>query len=158
MPTHRIHGVTNKFPLQSVLDLSHMKLDEATRRLGELIADQQQAAERLDLLVQYRDEYHARFLAAAREGISREQWHNYHAFLERLDVAIAQARQMMAHSRQLTAAGQQEWVQKKGRVQAFDTLAQRHEARMNYAEARQEQKDLDEHASRLHFAKSDKEE
>lgn len=157
MPHHRTHGVTTRFPLQSVLDLSHMKLDEATRRLGELIADQQQAAKRVDLLIQYRDEYHARFLAAAREGISREQWRNYQAFLDRLDVAIAQARQMATHSRQLTAAGQQDWLQKRGRVQAFDTLAQRHEARVSYAEGRQEQKNLDEHASRLHFAKSNKE-
>lgn len=156
MSHSRAHGVTGKFPLQSVLDLSHMKLDEATRRLGELIADQQQAAERVDLLVQYRDEYHARFLAAAREGISREQWRNYQAFLDRLDIAIAQARQMAAHSRQLTEAGQQDWLQKRGRVQAFDTLAQRHEARLSHAEGRQEQKNLDEHASRLHFAKSDK--
>lgn len=156
MSHYRARGMTGKFPLQSVLDLSHMKLDEATRRLGELIADQQQAAERVDLLVQYRDEYHARFLAAAREGISRDQWRNYQAFLERLDVAIAQARQMADHSRQLMTAGQQDWLQKRGRVQAFDTLAQRHDARVSYAEDRQEQKNLDEHASRLHFAKTNK--
>lgn len=157
MPQYRTHAVTSKFPLQSVLDLSHMKLDEATKRLGELIADQQQTAERVELLVRYRDEYQARFLAAAREGLGREQWRNYQAFLDRLDVAIAQAQQMAARSRQMMAEGQQDWLQKKGRVQAFDTLAQRHDARVNYAEGRQEQKDLDEHASRLHFARSDKE-
>lgn len=147
--------MTDKFPLQSVLDLSHVKLDEATKRLGELIADQQKAAEQLQLLIQYRDEYHARFLAAAREGIGREQWRNYQAFLERLDKAIAQAEQTMSHTRQKTNVGQQDWIQKKSRAQAFDTLAQRHQARVDHAEARQDQKNLDEHASRIHQARSD---
>jgi flagellar FliJ protein len=137
--------VNKVFPLQSVLDLSHMKLEEATRRLGELISGEQQATQRLELLAQYRDEYHARFLAAAREGLSRDQWRNYQSFLDRLDVAIGQAREMVAQTHQLTAAGQQEWLEKRGRVKAFDTLAQRHQARVVYAENRMEQKNLDEH-------------
>jgi flagellar FliJ protein len=144
--------VTKAFPLQSILDLSHMKLDEAARRLGELISGEQQAAQRLELLAQYRDEYHARFLAAARDGLSRDQWRNYQSFLDKLDSAITQAREIVAQSHQLTAAGQQEWLSKRGRVKAFDTLAQRHQARLDYAETRQEQKALDEHSSRKHEA------
>jgi flagellar FliJ protein len=146
--------VTKAFPLQSILDLSQMKLDEATRRLGELISGEQQATQRLELLAQYRDEYHARFLAAAREGLSRDQWRNYQSFLDRLDVAIGQAREMVAQSHQLTAAGQQEWLEKRGRVKAFDTLAQRHQAKAAHAQTRMEQKALDEHVSRLHGDKA----
>lgn len=146
--------MTKVFPLQSILDLSQMKLEEATRRLGELISGEQQAAQRLELLAQYRDEYHARFLIAARDGLTRDQWRNYQLFLDRLDTAIGQAREIVAQSHQLTAAGQQEWIEKRGRVKAFDTLAQRHQARVTYAESRQEQKDLDEHASRSHAAKN----
>lgn len=131
-----------------------MKLEEATRRLGQLISGEQQAAQRLELLTQYRDEYHAKFLAAAREGLSRDQWRNYQSFLDRLDTAIHQAREMVAQSHQLTTAGQQDWLSKRGRVKAFDTLAQRHQTRVNHAETRQEQKEMDEHASRLHTAKS----
>jgi flagellar FliJ protein len=141
--------VAKNFPLQSILDLSQMKLEEATRHLGELISSQQQAADRMELLTQYRSEYYARFLNAARDGLSREQWSNYRSFLERLDHAIGQARELVTQSRQLTEAGQQEWLSKRGRVKAFDTLAQRHQAREQYQEARQEQKTLDEHASRL---------
>lgn len=153
MPTIRTSHVVKNFPLQSILDLSNMKLEEATRRLGELLAGEQQATERMELLVRYRDEYHAKFLEAAREGLSPDRWRNYQAFLDRLDAAIGQARQMIEHSRQQTAAGQQDWLHKRGRVQAFDTLAQRHQARVDYAESRQEQRSLDEHASRLHRSK-----
>lgn len=142
--------MTKTFPLQSILDLSQMRLDESARRLGDLVSGEHQAAQRLELLAQYRDEYHARFLAAARDGLSRDQWRNYQSFLDKLDVAITQAREIVAQSHQLTAAGQQEWLAKRGRVKAFDTLAQRHQARIDYAETRQEQKELDEHSSRKH--------
>ena len=147
--------MTKKFPLQSILDLSNLRLDEATRRLGELIASEQEAASRLELLGQYREEYHARFLAAARNGLGPDQWRNFQLFLERLDVAVAQAGEMAAQSRRHTAAGQQEWLDKQGRVKAFDTLAQRHKARVDYGESRQEQKSLDEHSARRHPTRKD---
>lgn len=147
--------MSRKFPLQSVLDLSQLHLDEATRRLGELIAGEQEAATRCELLIQYRDEYHARFLAAAQGGLGPDQWRNFQAFLGRLDTAIAQAGELVAQSRQRTAAGQQEWLSKRGRVKAFDTLAQRHRTRVDYAESRREQKNLDEHSARRHSAEEE---
>jgi flagellar FliJ protein len=142
--------VSRQFPLQSLLDLSQLRLDEATRQLGELISSQQEASQRLELLIQYRDEYHQRFLASAQSGINRDAWHNYQSFLGRLDAAVEQARQMLTASERRTAAGQQEWLDKRGRLKAFDTLAQRHQTRVQYAEAKKEQKAVDEHAARRH--------
>jgi flagellar FliJ protein len=147
--------VDKRFPLQSILDLSQLRLDQSTRKLGELIASEQQASERLQLLIQYRDEYHGRFLAAARDGLSPEEWRNYQHFLEKLDTAIGQATEMMARSKENTSAGQKDWLNKRGRVKAFDTLAQRHQAQVHYAEARQEQKAVDERAARNHTVQSD---
>ena len=146
--------MSKQFPLQSLLDLSNLRLDEATRVLGELISGQQEAAQRLELLVQYRDEYQKRFLSTAKEGIGRDAWHNYRVFLDRLDSAVAQAKAMVAASAQRTAAGQQEWINKRGRVKAFDTLAQRHQSRLLYAESKREQKAFDEHAARRHQEKN----
>lgn len=139
----------NRFPLQTLLDLSELRLDEAARRLGELIAGEQQATERLTLLIQYREEYHAQFLSAARDGLARGAWNNYQSFILRLDDAISQARDQVEASKTRTAAGKDEWLGKRGRVKAFDTLARRHQGRENQAEARQEQKRLDEHSARL---------
>lgn len=131
-----------------------MRLDEATRVLGELISGQQEATQRLELLTQYRDEYQGRFLASARDGIGRDAWDNYRAFLARLDTAVAQAKEMVAASERRTASGQKEWLNKRGRVKAFDTLAQRHQSRVIHAEAKQEQKVFDEHAARKHGEKT----
>lgn len=158
MTTTWTNPVTKNFPLQSILDLSQMRLDEATRRLGELIADQEKAAGRMDLLVQYREEYYGRFMAAAQDGLSPEQWRNYQTFLAKLDQAIGQAEQMMSQSKQMTAAGQQDWLSKRGKVKAFDTLAARHQARADHDALRREQKSLDEHSTRVHLARFKEEE
>lgn len=140
--------MSRPFQLQPLLDLSNLRLDEAARQLGKLIAGEQEASERLALLTQYRDEYQTRFLAAAGNGLGPDAWRNYQYFLGRLDQAVDQARTMVAASKQHTATGQKNWLDKRGKVKAFDTLAQRHQLRMAYADARIEQKQSDEHTAR----------
>ncbi len=140
--------MTKPFPLQTLLDLSQLRMEDAARRLGELLAGEQEAGARLQLLQQYRDEYHGRFVAAAQNGISRNAWSNYQAFLNRLDDAIAQAQILVVQSKQRTALGQREWIDRRGRVKAFDTLSQNHRNREQQAENRQLQKAQDEHTAR----------
>ncbi len=140
------------FSLQTLLDLSQMRMDEAGRRLAKLLAGEQEAGERVLLLQQYRDEYLARFAAARQNGIGRDAMENYRSFLARLDEAVGQAQEMAAQSRQRTAAGQREWLDQRGQVKAFDKLALRHQLREQVIENRQEQKFQDEHAARgRHF-------
>lgn len=136
------------FHLQPLLDLSNLRLDEASRQLGKLIAGEQEASQRHELLTQYRDEYQARFLVEAGQGLGPDAWRNFQHFLGRLDQAIEQARAIVTASKQRTAAGQQNWLAKRGKVKAFDTLAQRHQLRVAYAEYRSEQKQSDEHTAR----------
>jgi flagellar protein FliJ len=147
--------MAKQFPLQPLLDLSQLRLDEATRRLGELIAGEEEASRRLTLLMEYREEYRLRFVAAARDGLPHERWRNYQAFLGRLESAIGQAEDVVAQSRARTAAGKREWVDKRGDVKTYDTLSERHAARQRYEEQRREQKIQDEHAARGHPAPDD---
>jgi flagellar FliJ protein len=143
--------MSQKFPLQSLLDLSQLRLDEATRRLGQLISGEQEANQRLELLTQYRTEYQERFVAAAKNGLSPKEWHNFRSFLQKLDDAVSQAGVMVANSKQRKAVGQQEWLAKRGKLKAFDTLSQRHQSRVDYADNRQEQKAADEHTARRFY-------
>lgn len=140
--------MSKRFPLQPLQDLSGLRLEQATRQLGQLITGEREHAARLALLLQYRQEYHALFLEAARKGLDPASWHNYRVFLGKLDEAIEQARQQTETAKRRTAAGQQNWLEKRGRVKAYDTLAQRFRARIAYEEARQAQKESDEHAAR----------
>jgi len=143
--------MSDKFPLQTLLDLSNLRMDESAKKLGQLIAGERAAAERLSLLNGYRDEYNNRFLAAAQNGLRPEEWQNYRTFLDRLDQAIGQAREMLELSQRQTRVGQEDWLDKRGKVKAFDTLAQRHEQRQQYGEMKAEQKLSDEHAARKYY-------
>lgn len=137
-----------KFPLQTLLDLSQDKLDDATRRLGQLMASEKEATQRLELLQQYRNEYHTRFMESAKSGLSQDQWRNYQGFIARLDAAVNQAQEAVNRSKQQTANGQKHWLEKRSQVKAYDTLADRFQQRQAYADARREQKALDEHTAR----------
>lgn len=147
--------MTKPAPIQTLLDLSKMRLDEAARALGALISGEQVASERLKLLTTYRTEYRARFMVAAQDGIDRETWRNYQSFLDKLDASITQAEEAVRQSRQRTALGQREWIGKKERVRAYDTLTQRYQSREQYAAQHSEQKMQDEFAAQKFGDKED---
>ena len=140
--------MSKPFPLQTLLELSQTRLDDAARLLGQLMASEKEAHQRVELLAQYRTEYHNRFLEAAKAGVTQDQWRNYQGFLAKLDTAIGQAQDALHQSKQRTAHGQQQWLKKRSDVQAYDTLSDRFQARQAYAEQRREQKALDEHTAR----------
>ena len=147
--------MTKSAPVKTLLDLSKMRLDEATRELGTFISGEQVASERLNLLMSYRTEYHTRFIAAAKNGIDRNSWHNYQSFLDRLDTSIKQAEEAVKQSHQRTVVGQLAWLGKKGNMRAFDTLVQRHHTREQYAAHHLEQKAQDEHSSHKFFGQKE---
>ena len=140
--------MTEPFPLQPLLDLANNRMDEAARKLGELIASEHAVEEKLALLVDYRKEYHARFVEAVRNGIGPDAWRNFSAFLGKLDDAIAQQEKAVSVSRQRTEQGQQAWVDQRNKVKAFDTLSHRHQSLQARKEAKQEQRLTDEHAAK----------
>jgi len=140
--------MTERFPLQPLLDLANSRMDDAARKLGELIASEHAVEEKLALLVDYRKEYQARFVEAARNGIGPDAWRNFSAFLGKLDDAIAQQQRLVSDSRQRTEQGQQAWVDQRNKVKAFDTLSHRHHSEQARKEAKQEQRLTDEHAAK----------
>jgi len=147
--------MSENFPLQRLLDLAHERTDDAARRLGELIGAEKEDDRKLALLLQYRDEYQARFMEAAREGIGPDEWRNFSAFIARLDDAIEQQQRIVAQARDRTVAGQQAWIAERNRLKAFDALSQRHQKQQARKEAKQDQRLTDEHAAKLNRARDD---
>lgn len=140
--------MTKPFPLQTVLELMQERSDEATQQLAHLIAAEQDAKKKLDMLLQYRDEYAARFSEAAQNGLSPVQWKNFQDFLARLDEAIVSQRKVVAQQVLNTQEGQQNWQHHRKKLKAFDTLADRHYSSENTKEVKQDQKLQDEFAAR----------
>ena len=137
------------FSLQTVLELMQVRADEATQRLARLIANERDAKNKLEMLLQYRDEYAARFKQSAQNGLTQREWHNFQEFLNRLDEAIDSQRQAVDQQTQNTAVGQKHWQQERKKLKAIDTLSERHFANEEALELRREQKTQDEFASRL---------
>ena len=149
--------MTEPFPLQTLLDLANSRMDDAARKLGELIASEHAVEDKLKLLQAYRKEYQDRFVETARNGIGPDAWRNFSAFLGKLDDAIAQQQLIVSDSRQRTVQGQQDWVDQRNKVKAFDTLSHRHQSVQARKEAKQEQRLTDEHAAKQ-FRDRDREE
>ena len=147
--------MTKPFALQTVLDLMQQRADEATQQLARLIAAEQDAKSKLQLLVDYREEYARRFQTAAIDGLSPQQWRNFQDFLGRLDDAIKQQQEAVTRSQRNTSAGQQAWKAQQVKLKAMDTLSERHRHSEMRRESRQEQKMIDEIAARNHKSKED---
>ncbi len=136
------------FSLQPLLDLMQTRTDEAARRLGQLIAAEQNQKSRLKLLEEYREEYNQRFRESSLAGMTPLAWRNFLDFLGRLDEAIIQQRLIVANSERDTTQGQDQWREQNKRLKAIDTLSDRHTANERYREGKQEQKLQDEFAAR----------
>ncbi len=136
------------FSLQPLLEVMQTRTDEATRKLGQLIAAEQNQRSRLKMLEDYRAEYAQRMSEATAQGVTRLVLHNYQDFLARIDQAIEQQRLTVMDSENSTKAGQEHWKNQNKQLKAIDTLSLRHDARERYKEGKQEQKLQDEFSSR----------
>lgn len=136
------------FSLQPLLAIMQERTDEATRKLGQLIAAEQNERSRLQMLEQYRAEYAQRMAEATAQGITRMVLRNYQEFLARIDEAIAAQRQSLQNSEKNTRTGQEHWKSQNKQLKALDTLSQRHDARERYREGKQDQKLQDEFSTR----------
>ena len=136
------------FSLQPLLDVMQTRADEATRKLGQLIAAEQSQRSRLEMLEKYREEYAQSMREATTGGITRLILINYQDFLCRIDEAIVQQRAAVENSERSTKAGQDQWQAQNKQLKAIDTLSQRHDARERYRENKEEQKLQDEFSTR----------
>ena len=147
--------MASPFSLQPLLEIMQERSDEATRRLGQLIAAEQNQKSRLQLLENYRAEYAQKMNDAVQAGISPLLLNNYREFLGRIDEALAQQRETLARSENDTRNGQEQWRQQNRQLKAIDTLAQRHDARERHAEGRRDQKTQDEFSARKYAKRDD---
>ncbi|MFZ2267899.1 MAG: flagellar export protein FliJ [Azonexus sp.] len=140
--------MSQPFSLQPLLEIMQSRTDEASRKLGQLIAAEQSQKSRLQMLEQYRAEYAQQMSEATSRGLTRLMLHNYQDFLGRIDQAIEQQRIAVRNSESGTKAGQENWQAENKKLKAIDTLSLRHDARERYREGKQEQKLQDEFSTR----------
>jgi flagellar FliJ protein len=140
--------MSKPFPLQILLDLAQERSDDAAVRLGIVNGHDRDMQARLQLLLEYRGEYAARLDRVARTGMHSVGWRNFREFIDKIDAAIEQQRELVATARREVETGQRHWHSQQRQLKSFDALSQRHYSTERQIDARQEQKEQDDFALR----------
>ena len=140
--------MSTNLPLPLLIELAQNRTDEAAKRLGQLQNAQLSAAEKLELLLQYRSEYLTHLQLRASEGLALAQLCNYQQFVQTLDGAIDEQRAVALHADQRLAKGRGQWQHERQQRNAYDTLALRARQEAARVAGRREQQASDERAAR----------
>ncbi|MFO7541425.1 MAG: flagellar export protein FliJ [Thiobacillus sp.] len=141
--------------LNTLIDLANKASDTAAKQLGGALRATEEAEQKLDLLLQYRDDYAGRWQTNMANGISTAQFNNFQVFMGKLDHAIAGQLKVVSDARDRAQLARASWVTCEQKKMSFVTLA----GRANKANLRREnahdQKQNDEHAARRTQPKRD---
>jgi flagellar FliJ protein len=140
--------MSKTLPLAMLIELAQNKTDKATQRLGQLQGALTSAAETLEMLLQYRQEYYEQLQAQMAQGVAASRWQNFQNFIGTLDGAIEQQRALSEQAKVKLLHGRTDWQNQKRRLSSFDTLADRVRQQELVTLNRREQRDSDEHTSR----------
>lgn len=136
------------FSMQPLVHLAHQKNEDATRKFGQLIQQQQAAQTKLQTLEQYRKDYQTRLQQEIQKGINQINLRNFQNFIRRLDEAVTQQRNILEQISRTIQAGRNELENTQRKMRSFDTLAKRHVEQEKKLEEKLEQRQQDEHTGR----------
>ncbi len=135
--------------LQTLIELAVTETDEAAKRLGLAIQAGAEAEKKLSMLLQYREDYAARFQSSLTAGLTAQGYRNFQLFLEKLDSAINGQQQVVIAAEQRIERERGAWQAGERKRVSYDTLATRAEKDALRKENRRDQKITDEQAARL---------
>jgi flagellar protein FliJ len=134
--------------LETLIELATSQTDEAAKRLGLAIRACEDTEQKLTMLLQYREEYEARFQASLLSGLSAAGYRNFQLFLDKLDTAIAGQQKIVDDAKLRIVSERGQWQSCERKRMSYDTLA----TRMQKVEERKanklDQKLMDEFATR----------
>jgi flagellar FliJ protein len=134
--------------LKPVQRLSEAREQDAAKALGVSNRNLSEQEQRLAELEQYREEYTRYVRQRGESGVTAAKLVELQNFLQNLNKAIEQQRQVLAMAKQRSEQSKQQWNKARGRNKALDKVAERYRQEEERNAARQEQKETDEYASR----------
>ena len=143
-----------KLPLATLIELAQKKSDEATRRLGELQNAHTSATQKLEMLLQYRQEYLDQLHGQMQGGVPSAYVRNFQNFIGTLNGAIEQQRALTLQADSRLDDGRSDWRHTKRRLSSFDTLADRVRQQEMLALNKKEQRDSDERSARQFYLRA----
>ena len=80
--------MASKAQLETLMDLARRATDDAAKRLGAALKTVDEAKQKHQMLVGFREEYVKNFEAAQAAGITPMAYRIFQAFIEKLEVAV----------------------------------------------------------------------
>ena len=134
--------------LDTLTDLAQRESDAAATRLGAALKAVDEAGQKLQMLLGYREDYAARLDAAQANGITPFAYHNFIAFVAKLDNAIGGQREVLKHAQHKADLEKAAWQESERKRLSYRTLNERAAAQALALEAKRDQKAMDDHAAR----------
>ena len=145
--------MASKAQLETLMDLARRETDDAAKRLGVALKAVDEAREKHQMLVGYREEYLKRFEAAQAAGITPMAYRNFVAFIEKLETAVKGQLDMIKHAEYRSEQEKAAWQASERKRMSYSTLNDRADAAALKLENKRDQKQMDEHAARQAYYK-----
>ncbi len=139
--------------MKPVVKVTASKENEAARALGQSNRELQEQEQRLSELEKYRDEYTRYCQQKGSDGISAARFIELQRFLNNLNRAVEQQKQLVEMTQQACAVKKNQWQQARSRTRAMDTVVDRYRQQERRQAERREQKEVDEAGQRTETEK-----
>ena len=140
--------MANQSALDTLVELAQRDTDDAAKRLGVALKGVDEAQQKLEMLLGYRDDYAGRLLQAQANGITPMAYQNFVAFMGKLDAATNGQREVLKHAQAKAAAEKTKWQEAERKRLSYKTLSNRAAEQALKLENKRDQKLMDEHAAR----------
>ena len=140
--------MANLSALETLIDLAQRESDAAARRLGAALKAVEEGEQKLQMLLGYRDDYANKLDAAQMAGITPFAYHNFVAFLGKLENAINGQREVIKHAQYKADTERKAWQESERKRLSYRTLTERAAAQALALENKRDQKMMDDHSPR----------
>lgn len=139
--------------IATLIELAEKDADEAAKVLGKAISAHEDTISKLNLLLQYRSDYEAKLQNMAAGGLTISQFSNFNAFIAKLDEAVNGQQMVVRDAERRVELAKANWQAIEKRRLSYQTLKNRADTAQQQKEAKRDQKQTDDFASRSYLNK-----
>ena len=140
--------MANTSALETLIELAQRDSDAAAKRLGAALKGVEEAEQKLQMLLGYRQDYADRLDQAQMAGITPFAYANFVAFVGKLDNAINGQQEVLKHAKYKSELEKTSWQESERKRLSYRTLTERAAAEALKTENKRDQKMMDDHAAR----------
>lgn len=140
--------MANTNALTTLISLETKECEHAAQILSSAKTKLHEAEQSLKMLKEYRSEYQHHFEDNSSQGVNQQTYHNYQAFIRKLDQAIAAQEDMVKMHQGNVNDALRDWQLHEKKKLSYGVLIKNHDHKQDLLERKREQKLMDESASR----------